>query len=526
MISKSLNYKRIPIIKINTPKNTIKGIKIKKSILGQLTTDNSLNKKLPEITESLTPRPKLKKIKLISPSKKSKFNSTENYLITTSLLTRYDNGTFFDFSYFKRIKNKYSPLMSKNEIHSLELTNNTKKAFRENILLNIIKKKREEISKNETLIHYSLKEYRRKIDDDFMRFKRINNEYQAMKRRENRILGYYKSIYQKTKRAFIMERMNHKRLKDYIEKMIRDIYKLKEYAYFIHSMYGMPFLMDKINEELLYENKFDILREQLINLYTEEELAKEDAKKNELLKNINLFMKSFILYENNIIHLLKEQDLIVKDIYNIRINNRKKLQHLVKRKEDYIDDKKSLNKIQYNFNNELLSTAGQSKNEQYDEFIDYILIFTKIFDIPTSLNKSSDKEIQYFKYCQDIMSVLREKERFIDKCSKEISDILNSDNEIEKNLMTKIISERKKHNLELLQISIKNNMIKKLESAKIKIMDKNGKKVVKGRMILDYKSISLHKDDEKKRQEIIRKNLLKNNDINLEYCFSEYKNKI
>ena len=519
-IANSFNIRKIP-------KNIPKKIKIKKLILGHLSPNYSLTEKLPEMPESLTPRPKknLKKIKIISPIKKTKFNSVENYLISTSLLSKYDDKTVFDFSYFKKLSNKYSPLVSKKEIHPLELTNNTKKACRENILLNILKKKREEISKDEKLIQYSLKEYRRQIENDFMKFKKINNEYQSMKRRENKILGYYRSIYQKTKRAYITEIMNQKRLKDTIEKMIRDIYKLKEYAYFIHSMYGIPFIMDQISDDLLYDNKFDILSEQLINLYTPEELEKEDEKKERLLKNINLFMKSFILYENNIIHLLKEENLIIKDIYFIKIDNKKRLQHLIRRKENYVEDKRTYKKIHYNFNNELISSAGQSQNEQYDEFIDYILQFTKIFDIPTSLNKKHDKEVEYYKYCQDIQSVLRDKESFIDNCVKEICEILNSENDKDKTLMENIILERKKYNLEKLQMKIKENKLQKIEMAKMKIMDKNSKKVVKGRMISDYKFIILNNSDLKKRMEMKEKNKLNNNDINIEYCFSEYDKK-
>ena len=518
-IANSFNIRKIP-------KNIPKKIKIKKLILGHSSPNYSLTEKLPEIPESLTPRPKknLKKIKIISPIKKTKFNSVENYLISTSLLSKYDDKTVFDFSYFKKLSNKYSPLVSKKEIHPLELTNNTKKACRENILLNILKKKREEISKDEKLIQYSLKEYRRQIDNDFMKFKKINNEYQSMKRRENKILGYYRSIYQKTKRAYITEIMNQKRLKDTIEKMIRDIYKLKEYAYFIHSMYGIPFIMDQISDDLLYDNKFDILSEQLINLYTPEELEKEDEKKERLLKNINLFMKSFILYENNIIHLLNENNIIIKDIYYLKIDNKNRLKHLVQRKNDYVENKNSYIKIENNFKNELLSSAQQSENEIYQDAINYIIQFIKIFNIPISVNKNKDREIEYFKYCKDIANALKEKESILDIYSKEIKEILDSKNERDKYIMEKIIFERKRDNLRKLQFFTKDNMQKKLELSKIKIMDKSKKKVIKGRSILDYKYISLHYNEEKKRKEIEEKKRNKNNsnDINIEYYFSEY----
>ena len=143
MFSNSLND-----IQRTSPKHfTPKKIKLKKIFLSQLSPKNSLTEKLPVIQESFTPRPKekektkIKKIRFISPIKNKKFNSVENYLISTSLLSKYDDETTFDFSYFKNISNKYSPLISKKEIKPLELTNNTKKAYRNNLVINILKKK-------------------------------------------------------------------------------------------------------------------------------------------------------------------------------------------------------------------------------------------------------------------------------------------------------------------------------------------------------------------------------------------------
>jgi hypothetical protein len=321
--------------------------------------------------------------------------------------------------------------------------------------------------------------------------------------------------------------MTNKKLRDTIEKVIRDIYKLKEYANFIHTMYGIPFIMDKINENLLYENKFDNLREELIKLYTEQELKKEDEKRDKLLKNINLFMKNFILYENNIIHLLKDQNNITKDIYYIKIDNKNRLKNLVRVKNDYIDNKNILKKINQNFKNELESTAGLSKNDLYEDVIKYILQFINIFNLKLLINTKKDSEIEYYNYCKEIVNSLKEKEDFIDRNIKEINKILNNGNQKDKDLMERIITERKKINKRKLQKYTQENLLKQLELNKLKLIEKNGKKVVKGRVILDYKYISLHSDDEKKRELLlIEKENKAKNEFNLEYCLSEYNNNI
>ena len=523
MKSFSLNNILQTLLKKATPKKSKKNKKIKKLIFSQIFQDKSLNENLPDIYTPLTPREIIKPKKLI-PKMSPKCRSIENYLLSTSLLTKYENINKFDFSYFKNMSIKYSPIISKRSIKPIELTDNMKKAYRNNIIINVLKKKREEISKNEKLIEYSYNEYERQIDNEFIKFKRISNEFQSMQRKEAKILSYYRLFYQKAKKIYFLEMQKNKRLGDTIEKTIRDIYKLKEYAKFIHSMYGIQFLMDKINDRLLYENKFDILRNEIIKLYTNEELEKEIDKKDKYLKDINLFMKNFVLYENNILHLLNENNIIIKDIYYLKIDNKNRLKHLVQRKNDYDENKKSYIKIENNFRNELLSSAEQSENEIYQDTINYIIQFIKIFDIPITVNKKKDRELDYFKYCKDIADALKEKETIIDMYSREINEIIDSKNERDKYMMEKIIFDRKRDNLRKLQFFTKENMQKKLELAKIKIMDKSKKKVIKGRSLFDYKYISLHSKEDKKKKEIEEQNRIKNNsnDINIEYCFSEY----
>ena len=224
------------------------------------------------------------------------------------------------------------------------------------------------------------------------------------------------------------------------------------------------------------------------------------------------------------LHLLNENNIIIKDIYYLKIDNKNRLKHLVQRKNDYVENKNSYIKIENNFKNELLSSAQQSENEIYQDATNYIIQFIKIFNIPISVDKNKDKELEYFKYCKDIANALKEKESILDTYSREIKEILDSTNERDKYIMEKIIFERKRDNLRKLQFFTKDNMQKKLELSKIKIMDKSQKKIIKGRSILDYKYISLYYNEEKKRKEIEEKNRIKNNsnDINIEYCFSEY----
>ena len=528
MNSYSQNQNRKSFIKILSPKNIASKLKLEKIFFRKLPSDKLLKQELPIIRETPTQRRKekkikpIKQIKLNSPMKKSNLSRSEKYLVSTSLLSN-DDSKNFDFSYFKNLSYKYSPIISKREIQPVELTDKTMKAYKQNLFINIIKKKRNDIYKDEEIIQKSLKEYQKQIEDDFLNFRKIKGEFNEIQRKENQIYGYYRAMYKRNKKIYQSEKQLNKNLKDFIEKIIKDIFKCKEYASFIHSTFGLPFALDKIDEKLLIHNEFHSLREQIINLYTDEELEKENDKKNKYLKNSKLFMKHFVMFEDNIIHLLMERNLIVKDIYYLKLDNKKRLQYLVRRKEDYLDHKIALKKNTNNFYKQLLLSMNKTKNEIYDDCINYINEFANIFNIPISSNEKKNQEDEYYKYCKDIENVLRDKESLIDTLSNEINEILNSENEKDKNLMRNIIEDTKKYNLEILQTIINGKNTKKLELKKIKIMDKFKKKIIIGRKILDYKFINSHKDDDKKIEELYKKNKIGEiDDINIEYCLSEY----
>ena len=215
--------------------------------------------------------------------KKSNLSRSEKYLVSTSLLSN-DDSKNFDFSYFKNLSYKYSPIISKREIQPVELTDKTMKVYKQNLFINIIKKKRNDIYKDEEIIQKSLKEYQKQIEDDFLNFRKIKGEFNEIQRKENQIYGYYRAMYKRNKNIYQSEKQLNKNLKVFIEKIIKDIFKCKEYASFIHSTFGLPFVLDKIDEKLLIHNEFDYLREQIINLYTDEELEKENDKKNKYYK--------------------------------------------------------------------------------------------------------------------------------------------------------------------------------------------------------------------------------------------------
>ena len=494
--------------KIISKQNLIKNIK-------KLNLNSSFNKKKEQVKYPLTNRVKINQ-KYFSPIKINNYKLIENYLLSSSLLTKKNNSeTHFDIDYFKNISRKNSPIISKNTILGRKLTNNVKETYKKNILIDMIKKKREEISKFEKDIQFSFRLRKKEIDNHFNNFSMIKNEYKIIQRKEDKIMKYYELQNQKIRSIYYREKINNKRLRDTIEKTIRDIFKLKEYSDFINKIYNLSYALEKINDNLFYGNKIEIIKQKIIDLYNDEEMEKETFKQNRILKDIQLFVKNFYSFEDKIIQLLKEKETIINEIYLIKNENKNKLKYLIKRKKNYESDENSIMNLKISF---IKDNKIQTKeNKYFKDFLTYITQLSKILDISVSNHHTDDTILDYLKYSKEILDILKNKERIIDKYTKEIENLTNSENKNEKLMIEKIISTRRKENLIKKQSLIKQINEKKIELNKIKTLNKIKKKIIKGRILIDYKNINSPKKKVEKKIEVHDDD----DNNNLIYCFSE-----
>ena len=225
-----------------------------------------------------------------------------------------------------------------------------------------------------------------------------------------------------------------------------------------------------------------------------------------------MFIQNYNSYEDKIIQLLEEKETIINDTYLIRNENINKLKYLIKRKNNYEDDENSIINLQKNLNKD--NNINGNDNEIFNDILKYIIEMANLLEISTS-NSQKNTIPDYLKYCKDILNSLRNKEYLIDKYTKEIEHITKSKNKNEKLIIGKVITNRKKYNLEVKQHFIKEEQEKRDELNKIKTLNKIKKKVVKGRIIIDYKNFNLQKKKIKKK---VKKN---DNDQSLIYSFSE-----
>ena len=510
-ISKSKSVIYPPIFSTDIPH--------KKKIIKKLSLNFPLKKVEKKINYPLTNRPEIK-LKLLSPIKVYNNNKKiENYLLSTSLFCKNKNNSesSFDIDYFKKIAKKNSPLIGERSVESSILTKNIRETFKKNLIIDLIKKKREEISDNEKNIQYSFKLRKKQIDNNFSNFLMLKEEYDTIISKKDKIMDYYKMAYYKVRSIYYNEQINNKRLKDTIEKTIRDIYKLKDYSDFINKIYNIPYAFDQINDNLFYGNKFEILTEKIIKSFNEKEFENEEKKKNKILKDIQLFIENYNSYEDKIIQLLQEKESILKDINSLKDENDFKIQNLIIKKNNYENDENSIINIKQKLNERNNIQENENGDEIFNNALKYIIEIADLLEISTSCNNKTNTIIDYVNYCKNILNILKNKEYLIDKYTKGIEYLINSKNKKDKYIIEQIISNRKKYNLEIKQYFLKEEKNKIDEINRIKTLNKNKKKVLKGRIILDYKKFNLPKKKIKKK--IIKNN--NNNDINLLYYFSE-----
>ncbi len=525
---KSIVKKAMPKKIANNSVSFLTNIPMRKKFLKKVTIKSSSKKDEQIIDISQTNQNnqtnqtnRVMKPKYISPIKSIPSNNKfiiEKYLISASLLTKdshIDNSNF-DINYYKRISQKNSPITNKRGILSKVLANNIRETYKKNILIGTLKKKREELKNNERSIQLSFRERQNEIDNYFNSFAVIEDEYKTIKRNEERILNYYRVVYLRTRSEYMKEVVNNKRLRDTIEKTIRDIYKVKEYYDFIHKVFNISSPMSKINEDLFYANKFDILCEKFVNCFDEKELKNEDMKKEKYLEDINIFIQNLDSTQDNIMQLLKEQEIIVNKIYKIKHENNSKIRNLLLKISDYKNDENELITLRNNYNNEIINTIKVNVDEYMNDVLKYIIDFAKITDVPTSNTPELESMPIYVKYCKDILASLRNKELLLDKYMKEIECISKSKDENEKNNIEQTIVKVNKINIKKHQKMVKLNRAKEYLLNRMKTINKINKKTIIGkRALVDYRSFNMPK--KQKPEVIVDKETTNNNFL---HCLS------
>ena len=155
---------------------------------------------------------------------------------------------------------------------------------------------------------------------------------------------------------------------------------------------------------------------------------------------------------------------------------------------------------------EIIKSLDEYDIEETKNCLKYIIEFWEIL-----LGKSSNKienlkinEEQLF-YCDETLKELEKKEIIINKYINEIENIFKNGKKSEKNLIEKIITDRKKYNVKKKQIEI-NQIREEIQlKKKFQTIDERQRIIIKGRKVIQ--DFPLIKNNKKKKKIIIKKNI-------------------
>ena len=411
-------------------------------------------------------------------------------------------------------RNKNNLMLNLNMLAKSVILDKTKKLNLENYKIKLIKNRQVELNTRIFDINNALKLNEKNFEKDyrdFLEFVDKNNTEQ--KKQEAYILNLRKKTEQ-TEKELYDQNLKIKKIRVKIENIVKKILVLKNYGTFVNKLFKKEFIYDKIKKNEGW-NYFTVA-DDLIKIYEQTDKQKEEEKENEFKLNeqeyISWLIKQFTHFENNIINLMSERNRYKKEIIEIQENGEKEIERLnseIKNLEK--DNKRVNNNVELK---ELKKTKEYTPPEIMETILNYIEELAESLDVNTNNDIFKDKTpTNYVSLCHLLLNKMSEKENFIIDRIETFENLMNGDNMNDRNLIEKVISDRKKEIkrekfLQLVKIqkeeTKKNNM---------KMIEKANKFVIKWRKInFDYPL---------KKKKVVKKIVKDNHDDDILYYSSD-----
>ena len=399
----------------------------------------------------------------------------------------------------------------------------SKRMSHKNYLIDALKQKRTEIANKEYEINKALEEFEIKLDSDNKKFMGFIEEIREKQRKDEDKIMEIKHLQYIAGVKLEEEERKKKMLEQNIYRKIRELYIMKDYGSFVHKILETDFPYD-ILLETKNENNPEKAAEIFIELFNKMKNYDETQKE---IEKIDIFFKKCILMEEKIIKGFSEKDILEKEIVQIKKNNINELKQLKISKADYESDHKYLlneiKKLKY----EMQTYKLNVDNDDFFSYLSYILDLG--LEIDSSLDKPQnyDKKnlTEFISYSKKITSELKKTEDKVNEYISEIEQILESGNKKDKELMMKLILNKKNINKKEKQILFQQKEEELKMKQKLKILERNKKIIMKGKKVIYDYPINNHQNN--KFLKIRKASNIKDNDdnkIEFEYTFSDEDN--
>jgi len=406
----------------------------------------------------------------------------------------------------ERMKNKGSTINSKSRLKSVVL-NDTKEICLKNYLISLLKDKRTDINEKERNITKALRDSENQLDSDYKNFIDFVEETKRKQKKEEEELYKLKNSHEEKDKNLKKESIEFKKLSEDLERTVKIICLLKSYGSFVHKVIGIKFCFDGVPDIDQRERNFEVVSNLILKKY--EDMRAID---NELLDDETLLIMKFTEYEDKVIKVLSNQEVIDKEIRYLKSSYDEEIEELKKRVKDCEEEEYRILIEKKNLINSI-NKLKPHEDSEVERFMKYIVeLGLETGNISTKI-KNKKNILDYLNFTKDTLNILEEKESLINNYINEIEEIERTG---DKKLIHDIEMDRKKHNKREKQLIIKQKQDQIENLKRQKAVERAQRVVIKGRKV--PKDYPILKEKKKKKKEGNKNN---DNDYEMLYYSSD-----
>ena len=375
----------------------------------------------------------------------------------------------------------------------------------DNYMITQLRQKRTEISKKEFFVEKALKRSEKQYEKDYRAFIDFVGDIKKKEKKEEEILNKLKNKRDQTETRLNEELAIHKKLMEKCGLMVKSIVLLKTYGSFVHKVFHTDFIYDTLsNNKLNYKNDIYI-KDKIISVYEKSKSLPESYEEeiNSILKYDESLMQQYSQYEEKLVKMLEDKNYINKEITNIKLQGKNKLDDLTKKLNE---SKKEYNRLSFEKKSILSEMKEYQINtiSEMDELANYIVELGVLTGLPSPRQNPLENVTDFLSYCKDTINTLAEKEKMVNNYIEEIDEIINSGNKEDKHIIERLLFERKKLIKKEKQQKLKAEHDNYEKKKKLKAIERAKRIVIKGRKIYEniaewkrfHKDVKIQEDDD------------------------------
>ena len=322
----------------------------------------------------------------------------------------------------------------------------------DNYLIKELINKRNDINSKERNIIKNLEDSDKILSRDYKIFSDYIAENNYKDKKEQELLLKKKTENDKISNQYIYLLNVNKKYIQQNEQEIKQIILAKNCGSFVHKVFGIDFIYNKL-PTIGHKRNYLSLTNSLFKIYDKDIAGNiTDNLFKDILKNEDLLMEKYTIYESNITKIMNEKDELIKEIneFNIEKNNillnlKEQIKNLEKRFQEQNEQK---NNIIFQMKN-----IKNIKNvEGYFKFIDEL---GEMIETSHPSSRIGTGVFFYVNYCRDLKDALIKKEEEVNNYMSEIEKYTKLGDE-DKELIENICYDLKKKIRKAKQIELKN----------------------------------------------------------------------